>query len=192
LKSASEANESVVSPIMINLTAPTVGLLVGAAILLLGRKLFWLFVAALGFAVGVELAPQIIHQPAPVVTLIIALVLGLLGALLAVLLQKFAVGASGFVSGGWLAIRLYEYFVGHVRNSEIVFVIGGILGAILFLALFDWALILFSSIVGARFIAMAIVLSQTSRAILFLLLVVAGIAVQSSMLSPARRSRSAR
>jgi hypothetical protein len=177
---------------MINLTAPTVGLLVGAAILLLGRKLFWLFVGAVGFAVGVELAPQIIHQPAPVVTLVIALGLGLLGALLAVLLQAFAVGASGFVSGGWLAIRLYEYFVGHVRNSEIVFVIGGILGAILFLALFDWALIIFSSIVGARFIAMAIALSQTSRTILFLLLVVAGIVVQSSMLSPARRSRSTR
>jgi hypothetical protein len=69
-----------------------------------------------------------------------------------------------------------------------VFVIGGILGAILLLVLFDWALILFSSVVGARFIAMAIVLSQTSRTILFILLVVIGIAVQRSMLSPARRS----
>jgi hypothetical protein len=173
---------------MINLSVPAVGLLVGVAILLLGRKLFWLFVAAIGFAVGVEIAPQIIHQPAPLVTLIIAVGLGLLGALLAVLLQKFAVAASGFLAGGWLGIRLYALFAGHVGNGEVVFFVGGILGAILFLALFDWALILFSSVAGARFIAMAIVLSQTARMILFILLVVIGIAVQSSMLSPARRS----
>ena len=171
---------------MIHLSVPTVGLLVGAAILLLGRKLFWLFVAAVGFAVGAELAPQVIHHPTPVITLVIALALGLLGALLAVLLQAFAVGASGFLTGGWLAIRLYAYFAGHVRDVEILFLIGGILGAILFLALFDWALILFSSVLGARLIAIAAAVSQNSRTILFIVLVVIGIIVQSSMLSPAR------
>src|SRR5215831_12798417 len=105
---------------MIHLSAPTVGLLVGAAILLLGRNLFWLFVAAIGFAVGAEIAPRIIRQPAPVVTLVIAVGLGFLGALLAVLLQKFAVGASGFLAGGWLAIRIYAaLFAGHVREVQI-------------------------------------------------------------------------
>ena len=173
--------------IMINLSVPTVGLLVGAAILLLGRKLFWLFVAAIGFAYGAELAPQIIHHPTPAVILVIALVLGLLGALFAVLLQAFAIGASGFLTGGWLAIRIYEYLVGHVRNVEILYLISGVLGAILFLALFDWVLIIFSSVLGARLIAMAIALSQNSRTIVFILLVVIGIIMQSSMLSPARR-----
>lgn len=173
---------------MINLSVPTVGLIVGVAILLLGRKLFWLFVAAIGFALGAEIAPQIIHQPAPLVTLIFAVGLGLIGALFAVLLQKFAVGVSGFLAGGWVAIRIYAFFASHAGNQQIVFVVGGILGAILFLALFDWALILFSSVVGARFIAGAIALSQTNRSILFLVLIVIGIAAQSSMLSPARRS----
>jgi hypothetical protein len=173
---------------MINLSVPTVGLLVGAAILLLGRKLFWLFVAALGFALGAELAPQIIHQPSPSFTLIVAVALGLIGALVAFLIQKFAIASSGFIAGGWLAIRLYALIAGYVRSVEIVFIVGGILGAILFVVLFDWALILFSSLVGARLIATAILLSQTSRAVLFILLVVVGVAVQSSMLSPARRS----
>jgi Domain of unknown function (DUF4203) len=173
---------------MMNLSVPTVGLLVGAAILLLGRKLFWLFVAAIGFALGAELAPQIIHQPAPSVTLIFAIALGLLGALVAFLIQKFAIAASGFVAGGWFALRLYTLIAGYVRNTEVVFIVGGILGAVLFAVLFDWALILFSSLVGARLIATAILLSQTTRAILFILLVVIGVAVQSRMLSPARRS----
>ena len=173
---------------MINLSVPTVGLLVGAAILLLGRKLFWLFVAAIGFALGAEIAPRIIHQPAPLVTLVIAVGLGFLGALLAVLLQKFAIAASGFLAGGWFGIGIYAFFAGHVRNVEVVFLVGGILGAILLLALFDWALILFSSVVGARFLATAIVLSQTGRTILFILLVAIGIAVQRSIWSPARPS----
>jgi hypothetical protein len=174
---------------MINLSVPTVGLLVGAALLLLGRKLFWLFVAAIGFALGAEIAPRIIHQPAPVVTLVIAVGLGFIGALFAVLLQKFAVAASGFLAGGWFALAIYSLFPNHVSNVEVVFVIGGILGAILLLVLFDWALIFFSSIVGARLIAMAIALSQIGRAALFILLVVVGIAVQRSMLSPARAGR---
>jgi hypothetical protein len=173
---------------MVNLSVPIVGLLVGVAILLLGRKLFWLFVAAIGFALGAEIAPRIIHQPAPLVTLIIAIGLGILGALFAVLLQKFAIGVSGFLAGGWFAVGIYQFFAGYVRNAEVVFLVGGILGAILLLALFDWVLIFFSSLIGARLIAMTIALSQTSRSILFILLVVIGIVVQGSMLSPARRS----
>jgi hypothetical protein len=173
---------------MINLSIPTIGLLVGAALVLLGRRLFWLFVAAIGFAAGAEIAPQIIHQPSPLVTLVIAVGLGFIGALLAILLQKFAIAAAGFLAGGWVATGFYSFFAGHASNVEIVFLIGGILGAILLVALFDLALILFSSVIGARLIATAIALSQTGRAILFILLVVVGIAVQSSMLSPARRS----
>ena len=171
---------------MINLSVPAVGLLVGTAILLLGRKLFWLFVAAIGFALGAEVAPQIVYQPAPLATLAIAIGLGLLGALLAVLIQTFAIAVSGFIAGGWFAIGLYTFFAG-VKNTEIVFLVGGILGAILLFALFDWVLIFFSSVVGARLIATTIVLSQTSRTILFIVLVVIGIAVQGSMLSPAKR-----
>ncbi len=173
---------------MINLSVPTVRLLIGVVILLLGRKLFWLFVAAIGFALGAEYAPQIIHQPAPLITLAIAVALGLLGALLAVLLQTFAIAAAGFLTGGWFALDLYTFLAGHITNREIVFVVGGILGAILLLALFDWVLIFFSSLVGGRFIAMTIAMSQTSRTILFILLVIIGIAVQSSLLSRAGRS----
>jgi hypothetical protein len=174
---------------MINLSVPTIELLIGAAILFLGRKLFWLFVGAIGFALGVEMAPQIVHQPAPLVTLVIAFGLGIIGALLAILLQKFAIAAAGFLAGGWFTMSLYAFLAGPAGNvGTVVFLVGGLLGAILFVALFDWALIFFSSVAGARFIATAIVLSQTERAILFILLVVVGIAVQSSMLSPARRS----
>jgi len=42
-------------------SVPIVGALIGAVILLFGRKLFWLCVAAVGFAAGVEIAPHLVH-----------------------------------------------------------------------------------------------------------------------------------
>src|SRR5437763_7374395 len=89
-----------------NLSVPIIGVIVGAAILLFGRKLFWLFVAALGFAVGIEIAAYFIHEPPPWVTLVIALGLGFLGAIFAIMLQKFAIAVAGFVAGGRFALAL--------------------------------------------------------------------------------------
>jgi hypothetical protein len=173
---------------MMNLSVPTVGILVGAAILLLGRKLFWLFVAAMGFILGAQVATQVTHER--VLVLLVAIGLGILGALLAVLFQKAAVGLVGFFAGGRIALALAAaFFAYYAKSSQIVFIIGGILGVIVFLALFDWALIFFSSIEGARLIGNAIILPQTGRVILFIGLVVIGILVQSKMLSPARRSK---
>ena len=72
--------------------------------------------------------------------------------------------------------------VSHAHVSVVTFVIGGILGAIFFLALFDWALIVFSSIEGAHLIQSAIPLPPTGTTILLLALVVAGIVFQASMM----------
>src|SRR6266446_8650500 len=82
---------------------PIIGLIIGAVILLFGRKLFWLFVAAVGFAAGVEFAPHLIHEPSPLLALTFALVLGFIGALLAIFLQKIAIAVVGFLAGGKLA-----------------------------------------------------------------------------------------
>jgi hypothetical protein len=174
---------------MMNLSVPIVSALVGVAILLLGRRLFWLFVAAMGFVYGSQIAAQVTHQPAssPAV-LLVAIGFGIVGAVLAILLQKVAIGVAGFIAGGRIAVGLSAAFFAHPASDGIIFVIGGFLGAILFLVLFDWALIFFSSVEGAHLIASAIVLPQAGRVISFIVLAVIGILVQSSMLSPARRS----
>ncbi len=74
-----------------------VGALIGIVILLFGRKLFWLCVAAVGFAAGVEIAPHLVHEPSPLLALTVAIVLGLIGALLALFLQKVAIAVLGFL-----------------------------------------------------------------------------------------------
>src|SRR5918911_2970587 len=85
-------------------SVPLVGALIGAVILFFGRRLFWLCVAAVGFAAGVELAPRLIHEPTPLLSLTIALVVGFIGALLALFLQKIAIAIVGFFAGGKLAV----------------------------------------------------------------------------------------
>jgi hypothetical protein len=162
---------------------PIISVVIGAAILFFGRKLFWLFVAAMGFALGIQIAPHLVHEPSPALALTFALVLGFAGALIALLLQKLAIGVVGFLAGARLAVALASaFFVNHAHYDIVTFVIGGILGAILLLSLFDWALILFSSIEGAHLIQSAIPLPPTGTTILLVALVVAGIVVQASMM----------
>jgi hypothetical protein len=166
---------------------PILSALIGVVILLFGRRLFWLCVAAVGFAAGVEFAPHFVHEPSTLVLLVVAIVLGLIGALLALFLQKIAIAIAGFLAGGKLAIALAAAFFVHPEQYYwITFVIGGIVGAILLLALFDWALIALSSLVGAYLILSAISLPPSGTNILFIALVAIGVVVQATAM---RRGR---
>ena len=168
-------------------SVPIVGALIGVVILFFGRRLFWLCVAAVGFAAGVEIAPHLAHEPSPLLALTIALVFGLIGALLALFLQKIAIALLGFLAGGKLAGAIAAaFFVHYAQYSAIIFVIGGIIGAILLLVLFDWALIVLSSLIGAHLIQSAIVLPSSGSTIIFIGLAVLGIIVQAASM---RRSQ---
>ena len=172
-----------------NFSLPIISVLLGIALLLFGRKLFWLFVAALGFAVGLQLAPYLSHNPPVWLSLVLSLGLGLLGVLLALLLQKLAIGIAGFVVGGRIAVGLVAAFLANSAHySAVTFIVGGILGAILLLALFDWALIIFSAIEGARLIAGAFHLPSTGTTILLIVLAIFGILVQAAMFRRGRRA----
>jgi hypothetical protein len=172
-----------------NLSVPIISVIVGVAILFFGRKLFWLFVAALGFAVGLEIAAYFMKEPPQWMTLIVALGCGVIGALLAILLQKIAIAIAGFIAGGRIAWALAAaFFVEHAHYRGITFVIGGIVGALLLLALFDWVLILLSSVEGAHLIGNGITLPEKGAMILFIALAVIGVIVQGSMLRRSRRA----
>ncbi len=171
-----------------NLPIPVLSVAIGVVILFFGRKLFWLCVAAVGFAAGVEVAPHLVHEPSAILSLSVAIVFGFIGALLAIFLQKVAIAVAGFLAGGKLAMSIVTAFFVHGSNYPgATFIVGGIIGAILLLALFDWTLIVLSAVVGAYLIQHTIVLPQTGATILFVVLAVVGIIVQAA----AFRGRSA-
>lgn len=131
-------------------------LLVGLLLLVLGRRLYWLFVAGIGFLYGLELAPRLLPEQSETAIVIVALVLALVGALVAVVATKVVLGMIGFVAGGGIAVLL----LGNLGIDRViavaVYLIAGVIGAVLLLVLFDWTLIVLSSLAGASLIAMSL------------------------------------
>src|SRR5262245_39868498 len=121
--------------------------------LIAGRRLFWLFVGAIGFVAGIHFAPLVAPgQPAWVFSLL-AVVLGILGAVLAVVLERVAIAVAGWFAGGLLASRLVvELGWSNQQATAIAFVVGAIVMAIVFSVLFDWALIGLTAVMGALMI----------------------------------------
>ncbi len=122
----------------------------GALLLTLGRKIFWLFVAASGFYAGLELASRYLNVGPEWVALLIAVAVGLLGALLAYFFQKLVIGAAGFLAGVFIASRLVSQLGPQVKNWDwLIILAGGIIGIVLMVAIFEWALIILSSLAGS-------------------------------------------
>ena len=160
-----------------------VTLLVGLAVLLFGRRLFWLFVGAAGFAVGLHLAPMVLTGPEWLIV-VAALVLGIVGAVLAIFFQWLAIGLAGFAAGvqGGLAAAAALGFSGQWLYAAVF--VAGIVVAALALWLWDPILILLSALVGAALLAPLAPVSTTVRPWLFIGLAVIGIVIQVSLLAP--------
>ena len=107
----------------------------GMVLLVLGWKLFWLFVGVVGFAAGLQ-AAQLYLGPQPFWMLWAAgLVCGIIGALLALFFQKLAIIVGGFVAGSTIALHL-TLMMGH-EPGALVTLIGGVAGAVVLYLLFD-------------------------------------------------------
>jgi len=160
-----------------------VTLLVGLAVLLFGRRLFWLFVGAAGFAVGLHLAPMVLTGPEWLIV-VAALILGIIGAVLAIFFQWLAIGLAGFAAGvqGGLAAAAALGFAGRWLYAAVF--VAGIVVAALALWLWDPILILLSALVGAALLAPLAPVSTTVRPWLFIGLAVIGIVIQVSLLAP--------
>jgi hypothetical protein len=163
-------------------------LVVGILLLFFGRKLFWVFVGAAGFMIGLDIANRF-FAGTHATKLLIALLVGIIGAVLAILFYKAAVAVAGFLVGGYLALELVRYFgIGMSPPlTWIPYIIGGIIGAILILVLFDWALIVLSSFSGAYLIVHSFTMARANISLVYIILVVVGILVQAGILLNSRR-----
>jgi len=157
-------------------------LIVGVLLLGLGRKLFWLFVGGSGFAVAFYLTAELMPDSPPWVLLLVAIVAGLLGAWLAVRLQWLAVGVGGSLGGGYLAAVFVESSNIDIAGPDwLPFVVGGVVGAILLGMLFNPALIVLSSLIGATLVAESLPLGPDSSILVVAVATVLGIIIQSRM-----------
>lgn len=161
---------------------PGLAVIVGILLLTLGRKLFWLFVGGSGFVVALYITAELMPDQSSWVFLLAAIVAGILGAWLAVSLQWVAVGVGGSLAGGYLAVALVESLNLDIGGPQwLQFVVGGIIGAVLLGALFNPALIVLSSLVGAALVADSLPLGPDSSMVVMVVAAVLGIIVQTRM-----------
>ena len=164
-----------------------VNVILGSALLVAGRKLFWLFVAAAGFVTGMQLATRF-TQSSEGSAIMIGLVIGLIFALLAIFLQRIAIAIAGFLAGGYILTALAGMLGMDAGASVwIIYVIGGIIGVILVSLLFDWALINLSSLAGASLVVQSLFPQNATGGLIFIVLLIIGILIQGSVLRHERR-----
>lgn len=155
---------------------PILALIAGAALLIAGRRLFWLFVGVVGFFTVYQwFAPY----SGSGLRWVIAILAGLLGIVLAIFLQKLAVALAGFLVGGWFIAGLLGEHLATARGGDLLLiVIAGVIAAVLAVVLFDIALAVLSSLAGAGLIVEAFHPRPGPGRLLLVVLVVVGIAVQ--------------
>ena len=154
-----------------------VSVILGVVLLLLGRKLFWLFVALAGFYVGFEVARAVaVDQPQWLVWLAGAAA-GLIGAIVAMLFQRVAFALGGIYAGGYLALLAAERYLPGAFGLG-AFIVGGAVGAIAAALIMDWAIVALSCMFGAALVVASLSLGELESVLAYAGLVAAGILVQ--------------
>ena len=165
---------------------PLVQILAGVLLLTMGRRLFWLFVGCLGFLAGLRFSDMVLGPQTDLVSLAFAIFLGVLGAFLAIFLQRVAVAVAGFIAGAHSIVNLAAMLGLGVGYDWLLYLVGGVAGALLLSLFFDSALIVLSSLAGASILAQFTGLGPAADLLAFAFLFVIGLFAQSRSGLPAR------
>jgi hypothetical protein len=170
-------------------------IILGLISLFFGRQLFYLFIALVGFVAGLELsrllllsAPagqnQLFQAHAGWVQLLVGVVVGVLVALLAVLIQRPVAAVTAFFIFFLAGRQLFS--TAQPTAALVGSVLLGIVGLVLVWIFFDWGLIASSALVGAATVMLAVrtltVLPAPVALLLFLALAIVGALFQARSL----------
>ncbi len=159
-------------------------IVIGLLLLIFGRRIYWLSVGAIGFALGFYIAPRFLGAQPAWMILAIALVAGIVCAVLVYYLQRLAIGFVGFLAGAYLIVAILDAVRVQTGNYYwVAILIGGIIGAIFITILFDWTLIIISSLIGGWMIAqnLPVALEAPLPFVIFILLSIVGVVIQAGM-----------
>ena len=170
-------------------------IIVGLIVALLGRRLYWMFVAIAGFAVGWSLAPAIFGGLATWAWVLVGVVLGVVFALLSVKFMKFMVAFAGFFAFGSVAVALIRWLDVTAASGSwswwVAYIVGGLIGAVLLAMFFDWALIVLTTLSGAGAVAAGVNHWSNPRwlmVVIWIVVVAMGLTVQFLSLRGTKRA----
>lgn len=153
--------------------------LIGFMILIMGSQLYWFFAGVIGFLTGIFAASQIFHAQSGTNIILIGAGAAVIGVLLTITARKPAMVLIGFLAGVIAANTLPELFGWTAAFSEwYLLVFGGLIGGLFVLYAYSYATILLSAIIGAQLIAAVVHLGGVDPQVMFLAVLILGIAVQ--------------
>jgi hypothetical protein len=152
--------------------------LIGLALLAFGRKGLALCLGAIGFVAGMSLTTRLFDSAPTGLVIAIAIAGGIIGVFIAFAIQKVATVLVGILGGGYIGMALADSFGWNTGGFPWI-PVAVVLGVILAFFLLKWALIVFSSVVGAYLVAGAFQLPALFATPLFFILAVAGIWFQA-------------
>jgi hypothetical protein len=159
-----------------------INLVLGIVLLTTGKKLYWLFVAVVGFVIGLALATQYVQLTPQWLIYVVALGVGVIGAILATFLQHLAIALVGFLVGGYGAFYLTGLLgINSQPTIWMAFIIGGIVGLFLVASVFNWALYILSAWAGSTLVTQAVGMKAGLGLVLFFALFVLGIIIQAGL-----------
>lgn len=170
------------------------GLILGLMALFYGRRAFWVFASVFGFVIGLSLAANVGASLPAWAQPLLAIAFGGAGAALAFYAPR---PVAAFIGGVLTALISLATLAnsGLVQWLQAVIVIAvGVLGAYIFWRVFDWALIVATSLLGAGIASLSMMsLFASARAfgvLPFAVLLASGIAYQRrDRMLAARRKR---
>ena len=124
-----------------------ISIAVGVLLLLVGRRMFWLFVGLAGFLCGFQ-SGQIFFPEQAMLGIVFGLLLGVVGIFVAVFFQRLSFAIGGFFAGGYLGLAVCSHFQWEAL-AHVCFVAAGLLCAILAYKWMDWGIIVLSAFAGA-------------------------------------------
>ena len=158
-------------------------LIFALGLLFLGRKLYWVFVGAVGFIAVTEVVLTQFSIQQEWLVVLIGLAAGILGAVLAIFVRMAGIGLAGVLGGVYVFHAIAR--LASIQNPTLVWVLiilGAITGLLLVLLLFDWALITISSLTGSILLTELVGIPNRYAWLMILALLAVGILVQSRML----------
>jgi hypothetical protein len=151
----------------------------GTLLLLFGRRLYWLMAGVVGFVVVFTLAGRLAPELSDQASLLVSVGAGVLGAIVTVFAHKALLGVVGGLGGGLIALwQVQNLGVEQGLLWLVVAIVGGLLGAWLVSRLFEFALALLSSLLGAQLLLDAFDVSPSWSVIAYLGLVAFGLFFQ--------------
>lgn len=137
-------------------------LFIGLTMLLVGYRVFWLFVGGMVYLYISEKMTEAGTYP-PDTIMAYGLFAGVFASVAAFFLHKITLGVVGFFVGGIALVSIMQSLGVEPSSYLFTFLVGAVFGVIFFSYLFDWTMVLMSSLLGAAYLTSLIPFADESQ-----------------------------